>query len=238
MSAIIRCYTAEGFVVLADSRATSSNQAFVSDNAQKVFDASGALGPLSVALCGTSALTSVDGRNVDLFSIALAACTNPNNQDVLCSQEYVQRVANEIHATLDKTVDSDEDIDLLTIFLDGFLRGNPVSLQIHFPVKEGALKQPELGKDFPWTPYIWGADILARKMYYGSIEGPPTHPMRHQEWTTDALVDIAKTYVKECGYALSIALDPFCATIGGHIHGAIVTPSGFQWIPGYEPAIH
>jgi hypothetical protein len=45
----------------------------------------------------------------------------------------------------------------------------------------------------------------------------------------------ARGYIEACSDPLAAEIDPLCKGIGGHIHAAAVTPSGFQWL--IEPKI-
>jgi hypothetical protein len=38
-----------------------------------------------------------------------------------------------------------------------------------------------------------------------------------------------------CCDPIAVEIDPFCKYIGGKIHAATITPSGFNWVQGYEP---
>lgn len=66
MSAVIRAYTLDGFVVFADGRSTpEGSDKPTSDEAQKIFDVSSDSGPLSMAIVGTVQIEASDGLCVD-----------------------------------------------------------------------------------------------------------------------------------------------------------------------------
>jgi hypothetical protein len=46
------------------------------------------------------------------------------------------------------------------------------------------------------------------------------------------------TWFRSCCDPVAVEIDPDCKFYGGRIHAATITPKdGFQWVPGYEPAL-
>jgi hypothetical protein len=49
-------------------------------------------------------------------------------------------------------------------------------------------------------------------------------------------IKFGENYIRACSDPLAAQIDPRCATIGGRIHIATITPeSGFQWVEGFNP---
>jgi hypothetical protein len=75
-----------------------------------------------------------------------------------------------------------------------------------------------------------GSDEI-NKRYFREHEDGRFKKYFHPSGTTleDGLAH-AKGYIEACSDPFAQEIDPFCKGIGGHIHAAAVTPSGFRWL--------
>ena len=241
MSAIIRGYTDEGFVIVADGRSTAEGGGINTESAQKIFDISKPGIPLSLALMGADEVTGPDGTVISLHEKLLELC---HAVDITGSSNlyfYADTVLSLLRCFLISTNSrlESEDKILLDAYFDGFKDGVPDSVNCRIRVVGDEIQNPEstLQDNLCWRPCVsTAADRLGTAMFLGLGKNPPTHPMKTGKHTPAEVLEIGLAHIKACAEPSNIALDPSCVTIGGRIHGAIVSPNGFFWIDGYPPS--
>lgn len=242
MSAIIRVFTNEGFVVFADGRSTpvDPNEP-PNDETQKLFDVSSISGPISMGIVGAAQIETADGLPVDLMRLFTNSADALRTANVVDFREYGQRlwelVKHELLAHHSGRFDAIKDgDDLLNVFVDGFMNGVAGSVRIHIFAENGGLIQEITLPAIRRQPSIHGADMLAKSMFEGDVLNAPTYS---GSWgwamNVDDVAAMACAYIHACGEAHNIEIEPFCRMIGGRIHGAVVGPTGFRWIKGFEP---
>jgi hypothetical protein len=241
MSAIIRAYTLDGFVVFADGRSTPVDPSkVVSDETQKIFNVTSISGPLSIGIVGTAQIDTAEGLCVDLTRLFTDSAGTLRSANVVDFGEYGKRlsdpVMHEIMTHHSGNFGAIEDGDLLNVFVDGFINGQAGSVHIRiFAENHTLIREIEPLKPC-WQPYIHGADKLAASMFIGNGMIPRTYsgPVGAL-MNSFSVTGMACAYIHACGEQHNIEAEPFCAKIGGHIHGAVVGPTGFRWIDGFKP---
>jgi hypothetical protein len=75
-----------------------------------------------------------------------------------------------------------------------------------------------------------GSDKIAAMIY----EGGPVDPrlQRYRDAADIAPDALARTavFVQACSDPVAVEIDPWCRTIGGHLHAAELTETGFRWL--------
>ena len=134
---------------------------------------------------------------------------------------------NEIHPP-----GSDERFTFARILMAGyFYAGKPAISIVRISHKNGVLADPQkLICSPPEHDIFTGSDEI-RKRYFDEHEDRrfkkyfrPTGP------TLPEGLAHAKGYIEACSDPLASEVDPLCKGIGGHIHAAAVTRSGFVWL--------
>lgn len=242
MSAIIRVFTNEGFVVFADGRSTPVDPSKpVNDETQKIFDVSSDSGPLSMGIVGSTQIETADGQCVDVTRLFTDSADILRTANVVDFAEYGERlwglVKHELithhSGTFDAIKNGD---DLFNVFVDGFMNGVAGSVRIHVFAENDGLIQDITLPAIRRRPTIHGADVLAKSMFEGDALNAPTYS---GSWglimNVGDVTAAAQAYIRACGEARNIEIEPFCALIGGHIHGAVVALTGFRWVDGLRP---
>lgn len=241
MSAIIRAYTLDGFVVFADGRSTPVDpNKPVNDETQKIFNVSSVCGPLSMAIVGTSDIDTIDGLHINLVKEFRNSADVLREAIVADLDGYATILSGPVHALVKQhstNMGAMGNSDLLNVFVDGFFNGIARTVRIRFFYQNGVFAETEITfPDICWQPYIHGADNLATSMFIGNGMIPRTYSgPAGPIMSTHAVTGMACAYIHACCEQHNIEAEPFCATIGGHIHGAIVGPGGFRWIDGFRP---
>jgi hypothetical protein len=61
-------------------------------------------------------------------------------------------------------------------------------------------------------------------------------PDKEEDLSLSEAIKVAEMYIRACCDPAARQMDQDCASIGGHIHIATITPAeGFKWVEGYEP---
>ena len=96
---------------------------------------------------------------------------------------------------------------------------------------EGVLTTPArtIWVPFKGTVFLGSGELLKR--YLGEHEDERFRKYFHPSGPTldDGLAH-AKGYIEACCDPLASEIDSLCKGMGGHIHAAAVTPSGFKWL--------
>jgi hypothetical protein len=253
---IVRINAIDGIVVGADGRRTKPpNDQFDSDGAQKIFPIVSDNKKLSYSICGTTLFTAIETGDVlwDLHAqIEEAVTVVPSSQPHLFG--FAQAIARPIYRALQsaskfaRLVFPEESeqkeaygINIANVLIDGYYKGFPDHARIRFFHHQQKLCNPQVFKVEFETVYLHGP-----KSIWDAFENVkdkrlkiyrPKGYNKAEPWRIPEAVAIAAGYVKACSSPEGLEIDRrYEKTIGGRTHIAIVTPDGFRWAEGYDPA--
>jgi hypothetical protein len=263
MTAITITYTRAGFIVAADGRSQhpSGDPGKRNDEQQKIFQGRIGTADIAWALAGTVFVLSDDKSFslVDEVTKAMQAANASKPQPLGCApwldifaanlRESVTEARNAglippFTANANCPDDSAERFTFATVFMAGyFCNGRPSSVQIGLQHHKGELVDPS-----PRTLCAASFDQGEHTSYHGSVEIALRYNNQHGDkrflkyfhplgQSLDDGLAHARGFIEACCDPLALEVDPvFCKNIGGYIHAAAVTPSGFQWL--IEPKAH
>ena len=134
---------------------------------------------------------------------------------------------------LRETLDPQEKGRLSTFFLLGYYRGGPFWRLIPFYCEDSLRNvqvRPETLQLSQFRFACTGSDKI-RGMIYGSIPFDPRLSIYRFSLTENSDPFAATTnFVKACSDPVAVVIDPWCRLVGGHIHAAEITKSGFRWL--------
>jgi hypothetical protein len=252
MTAIALVHTQEGLVIAADGRSRWGDDATrdaaairnESEHEKKIFKAE--LGSFDVAWTLTGTIFNKD-RTFNLVTIAKSAfhsanTEHPGNLDGWL-RLYQNRVCSSISDAKTKgiigpfvercemPIGSEERLTIARIMIAGyFFNGSPGFVMIRLHHVGGILS------DIPQLTVMTNQNITMgsdeiRKRYLSDHEDRRfKHYFRPDGPTLAEGLAHAKGYIEACRDPLAAELDPLCKGIGGHIHAAAVTQSGFTWL--------
>jgi hypothetical protein len=247
-TAIARVYTPEGFVVAADGRKINhSNPSDIQDTAQKILPVQSEWVDLACSFAGAVILTD-DDTNESVFDFlpetarASQELTARSCQNVF---DYAGRWSKLINAQLNAAkstgrfreypsirLGDQRGSTIALVYLDGFYEGIPRRLLMRFFHEDQKLYVPEVSpqKLALGRPLLYGpAPVEAlldrrdpRLTRYATPQGTAV--------SVESGIEICKNFVAACASPEALEIDPQCASVGGHIHIATITPdAGFKW---------
>jgi hypothetical protein len=253
MTAIALVYTKAGFVVAADGLSRWGDDATrdalarqnESDHEQKVFKA--AFGSMDIAWAVTGSAFNKDrsfsliieagnalqatnagsprsfGDWLDLFAFRLRDSVS----DARKSGSIAPFTENQNVPAL-----SDERFTFARILMAGyFCNGRPSIAITRLSHEGGILTDPQTSISTPPRGDLFsGSSEISERYFRQRIDDRFKKYYRPSGSTLEAGLAHAKGYIQACSDPLAAELDPICRGIGGHIHAAAVTPSGFQWL--------
>jgi hypothetical protein len=252
-SAILPFYTSEGFLIAADGR-RRVNKEKRGDDTTKIFEISEPGKSLAYAFGGTVAFTDKENEDLIMFDfrdeilkiIRSQRMANHNNL-----QSYTWKIAVRLHERLTHALTNERmerltdegavetPADVACLIVAGYYEKYPSWVAIKFPHIGQALLEPKLqvmtlAKGY-MPPVIYGAQIVFQKIFmlddpaFAKYRIPRIH--MPEDVTLEEVAESAKRYIRACDDPEVIKIDPMCASIGGDIHIAKVTPqSGFEWM--------
>lgn len=239
MTAIVRLYIPEGFVIAADGlRVHSENPALNLSDAQKIVRIDGSGRRLACACTGVAQISPDDSEGIvfDFLTQANTVAKQLHYRRYKNLRQYTLALAHEINGRLSDVKSSGkiakypsctrlpmDTADLIAaLYIDGFYDGVPSRNEVHFRHNDQELLEPavvdqpiENGNAIIQGPHTPGFTVLQRSTI-GTIE---------------EAVESARAYIRSCSDPESIAIDPeACAMIGGHVHIATITrQTDFHW---------
>lgn len=247
MTAIIRIFTPDGFVVAADGRKLDPRNGTVeSDEVQKIFPLRHVSGLVAASICGIGGLALDGGITLDLRSVLCNAAIAVQSRNAFDLHAY----ANLLVAEIDPLVRSFQSTTIPTsrdtgtsLLLDGLLYGMPARETITITYGSTGTdvrtvqEWPLLSVKGYVSEKIWqmlcddSSEIAGWLSPYRSVYRRLKTPRTLTEATELAVAIIKAHCEPEAG-----AIDPeFCRTIGGRIHIGTLTPArGFEWVSGFE----
>jgi len=251
MTAIALVYTASGFILAADGRSrlddSSGEQVamYESDQEQKVF--SGAFGTLDIAWAIAGSVFNRD-RSFSLIDQAKKSLDIANSSFYQGFVQWFSLFAFNLRKVVSEArekgilgpypdnrnvpIDSSERFTFARVFMAGYPEGGRPSIAIaRLHHSGGALGDPQLTVYTPPQNDLFsGSDEIGKRYFREHEDGrfkKYFHPSGHT--LADGLAH-ATGYIEACSDPLATEIDPLCKGIGGHIHAAAVTPSGFRWL--------
>jgi hypothetical protein len=179
MSAIVRTFTPEGFVIAADGRATNLNLSIQNETEQKIFPINPLCGPCALSICGAVDIASDDRSHiaVDVQTTIRESVKALERRKIKNLLGYAVRLSRDVHTAMKQAVLSGSVADyegyncglpevgmqghtITSIWLDGDSNNKPSSIAIRLFHENGILAEPEVS---PQDLMIGGHRI------YGSI---------------------------------------------------------------------
>lgn len=246
MTAIALCYTKSGFVMAADGRSRTYDAATDvyspdSDECQKIFSVVESGKILAYAVMG-DAVSNQDGSfnlmaEVERQRKRLSAVRFDSLRD------YVRIIGYKAKRAFDKAWKSgrldpwqrgsdpnDEYDNLIARILFAGYAPNPafVQAELFYDNRRAELRVSTL----PIPPGI--PALAAPTGILQIIDSDPRFAEYRKPYGPDISMEDAcaliKGKIEACASPLAAEIDARCAGIGGHIHVAAVTPSGFRWL--------
>ncbi len=249
MTAIAVLYASEGFVMAADGRSTSDDDAerfLITDKSQKIFSINDKSRTLAFSLAGLAA--SADGE-FDAYKEAMKHASEladrefENLRDY--AEEFYSRLNNSYNQAKDQglifpTMNRLEELNawgISTAVLAGYFRGQPSWTPAHFfhyDQSQSEFEPISIGVQ-PGDRLFLGSDKI-REFIYPSNNAHPPDPrfVRYirppASNSLEQSAEIAKAFIEaHCDPAALLEHREFCKRVGGHIHIAEITPEGFRW---------
>jgi hypothetical protein len=233
-TAIIRLYTADGFVVAADGREQHrDSKIVVSEQEQKIFRLCHPLGDIACTITGVGRI----GESYRWASKLPQIASELEQCQANTIGEYAEHLAVTVKKSIGATFPSLRRIISINMLLDGYFRSIP----------EMAKAIVHCGPDAPPSsivsqhliegrPYGFGSRIILDLLQDPNLKHEALRPYwevcQRLPSTIEEAVKVARTMIEaQCDPKIAILAPEICATIGGHIHIAKVTrTNGFEWI--------
>jgi hypothetical protein len=259
MTAIIRTFTPDGFVIAADGRQTGSEDGSVlSDVMQKIFSVESPVGVFAYSICGVAEIPTDDNQQVALNLDEQARLSADSLRDRKAKNlvGYAVRLSRPIWKALDdvhrnglvssyptdRQAFGERGSTICRIGLDGYEGKYPAAVTIRFFHDNGRLCQPEIsrvqlsglvGAHRAFVP----SEMIGRLLWNYEFQNDPRlaayrGPFKYAEdIALQDAIDRSKAYILACSDPEGIATDELCRFVGGHIHVATITQTaGFRWI--------
>jgi hypothetical protein len=254
MTAIVRTFTPQGFVLAADGRSFGTiDGAILNDAAQKIFPTRTLSGAFAFSIAGAIELVTDDRSQiaVNLADEARKSAESLENERIENLTDYAARFCHPIYRALNEAHKSgrltnfpshetrvlgERGQTITRLLLDGYLGEYPSSVNVRFFHEDGELREPGIETNrFPTGfHYVLGSPQIVRLLWdsndprFSEYRGPKIYA---EDMTLQSAIERSRCYIQACSDPQSAAIDSVCRTIGGHIHIATITPSsGFQWV--------
>jgi hypothetical protein len=252
-TAIIRFFTSQGFVIAADGYSTDVDKRVTEKNVQKIFPIPNSF--LVYTLQGTVCLGDEPNR-LDLAREIRNIVDSISISKMADLSQYAESLERPIYKLLvrwhsknpkfpEQLIDEADQPGrtILRVMLLGYFNGRPSEVGIRFFHRDHTLVKVQV-ISYPlqvgFYPGVFGSAKIA-ELLFDSQDARFAAYRIHRPETPEALTitdaaEAAQRYIMACDSDLGRDVDPDIApTIGGHIHIASITPSGFGWVPGFEP---
>ncbi len=232
-TAIARIYVSDGFTVAADGRERCVETGHISsDSEQKIFGLHHCRGELACAITGAGRIGERYRLSEEIPAIALALAESEARN----VGEYAELLGNELKRSIDGCFKRNKKSLTINLLFDGYLGDRPERARatiISSP--EGLPVQINCQPLYPGQAIGFGSNLIHTSLF---APVPPYEQLRpywgicQQELrTVEQSAAVARAIIEAQCDPLVAALDPeHCASIGGHVHIAKVTPRGFAWI--------
>jgi hypothetical protein len=208
MTAIVLVHNQDGFFIAADGRLVEKG-IVVSDTQQKIFQFDDA--HLHIAFAWTG-VTQTEEYNLPYISkFALRGAAKSSN---FCG--FIDRLVSEINNHLPPQM-SNTPAEIARMALVGYYREKPCFAEIIVRYENDILT-PSVVTQIPAN--------LCRRIFVGAESVFSKWMADDLPYKRDQAINFSTGYIQDC--INSANLD--CANIGGMLHAAELTPSGFSWI--------
>jgi hypothetical protein len=251
-TAIALTYTLGGFAITADGLERTYG-IITGYETKKIFPIRGLDFQLAYALCGrvTFGVKDKDNNPMDLLKkapygiIAISGSSHPDlSAYVRNFSMYLYAIVKDAQETQGfqplSTYEAErfgDNYAVFSIFVAGYYRGQPGCYRATVCHNNQRLLEPTIVEHpLQKDPIIYGSAEIARRIF--KTDDPKLSSYRvmgfrdSKQPTLSDGIEAMKNYVRACCDPEIARLDPeICATIGGRIHSAIVTPNdGFSWV--------
>lgn len=253
MTAIAIVGTSTGFILAADGRLAPVSEgappdegmlALIGDHQQKIFEISDSQKTMAYAIVGC--VIDPSGFNLDkVIDTQIKRIRHRRFGDL---RQYLTALGDKINSEINSakqegTLEAFPQVGKLEqsaawkfakMLVAGYFEGQPVLCRVEFFHYSGDRTEFTL-IPFSHPHTLQGSIIITREMY--QPDGLPVAGSRFSEYvkaigldpSLDDAEEYAVGYVKACCSSLALELDPRCKAMGGHIHIAEITPTGFKW---------
>jgi hypothetical protein len=258
-TAIFRTYTSEGFVIAADGlRLKLGDPNYHKEDVQKIFPIEDENKTLAFGLAGCIYTSNDDVAAFD-FSVeadkAAKALTTRRPADLTRYAELFSGIINKSLAAakregriaeyptcseIEPTREPGSRIAEL-VFV-GYYERRPSWTDVRFWHDNQKLKPAQIYSERmrPGQLKICGSRTVSDLLYakndprFDAFRRPA--PPNQEDLALSEAIIVAESYIRACSSEVGRQVDENCASIGGHIHIATITPvAGFQWVGGFEP---
>ncbi|HUY12394.1 MAG TPA: hypothetical protein VMX16_02035 [Terriglobia bacterium] len=260
-TAIFRAYTSEGFVIAADGlRLRLSDLTIASETVRKIFSIEEPGRSLAYGMAGSIYTGDDSGAIFDFATEAERAAKALRNRrpgDLTRYVELFVRLVNKSYAdakqdgriseyatcpNVEPSGEGERGNTVANMFFVGYYDGDPAWSNVRFWHDNQRLRSPTgyLKRLRRGQLEISGSAKIANLLFetddprFAEFRRPK--PPKQEDLTLSEAVEVAKGYIRACSSDAGRQADENCASIGGHLHIATVTPDcGFRWVPGFEP---
>jgi hypothetical protein len=256
MSAIVRTYTDQGFVIAADGRQMNTyTRAVISDEVQKVFPVKSSIGVFAMSFWGHDGLESPEaGATLSLTQLSMRCVKSLESRKTSNAIGYAHRLTRCMSKSIRsfcsghplnpverlKPNQPNEIGDTIcSLGLDGYENdGRPVSIDMRFYHAAGDLREPEVMLVNPIyvgfhrisAPCAAIVNILWMSDGDQRLSAYRGQLKYAENLTLEDAIDRSKSFISAHGDPEALAIDEDCCFVGGHIHIATITPTdGFKW---------
>jgi hypothetical protein len=252
MTAIGVVGTASGFIIGADgrmrfddqSRATADAAALAkeTEKAQKIWEIAGSDRTLAYAVAGSI----LNLQNFDLLRIIREQVQSIGSQDFHDCYEYLRALAREIGSAINEArrtgkipkfpevhhVEESVAWEIADAVVCGYFKNCASLIQVRF-FHFNQIANSRLIQYPPAYTLLLGSIVVERAMYsdnspFTKYVAEPIKGLRSP--TLDEAAQFVQGYLEACKSPLALQMNPeTCKMIGGHIHVAEITPTGFRW---------
>jgi len=253
MTAIAIVQVSAGFILAADGRLAPVDDAappdeemlaLIDDHQQKIFEISDSQKNMAYAVIGCA----IDPSGFNLPKIIEAQVGRIRHRLFGDCRQYLLTLGDKIKSEINRAkqegkiqafplldrLEQSNAWKFARMEIAGYFDGRPVLCRVAFFHYSGD------SIEFTLIPnqrgaVLSGSEIVSREMYHWN--GDPIAGSRFFEYATlldresslDNAEQYAAGYVRACCSPLALELDPRCKAMGGHVHVAEITPSGFKW---------
>jgi hypothetical protein len=252
-TAIVKIHTADGFILAADGRGKSSATGITqSDIEQKIFPITNSGRVLAYALQGMTNSTDTKTQSI-VFDIRTAIEESVRSLAETKSRHDLNWYASKLWAPVNEmlikkinklgdfvfpVVVADDPGLICQVFICGYYRNISSDSVIQFRHENHKVVRPSVLNFKPTIEPVmmFGSAEVFRLLFKGTdqrfqeFRSFAMTPDKRKHLSLDEGAEVATNYIRACASEVGREIDPeVCSGIGGHIHVAEITPSGFRW---------
>ena len=255
-TAIVKAYTSEGFVIGADGRVRQDETGIVvTDSTQKIFPIVESNRTLAYALYGNITITDTADHKLvldlasEIHKSVAAMSRRESRHDInwYVSKLWPTAYESLLKARRDHNIgpfpDAADDRGIIAhVLFYGYYRDEPVEVDLQFRHESQKIVRPRLSSlpvqrierlplDIRGSKKVADLLINSDDSRFARFRTPAMRLLTRKRLSLSEGIEIAEKYISACDSDEGRAVDPtICAGIGGHIHIAAITATGFNWI--------